>query len=93
VPKLIWTEGAKNDVDEIRKYVKERSPKAAARIGKRIKELVAHLKTNPEMGPVGRWPGTRELVITDTPYIVLYVVEDEGVLLLGVIHGAQDRDP
>ena len=45
------------------------------------------------MGKAGLWPGTRELVITDTPYLVIYVVEDEGVLLLGVVHGKQDREP
>ena len=93
MPKLIWTDGAKNDVTEIRAFVKARSPKAATRIGQRIKTLVAHLRTNPEMGKAGLIPGTRELVITDTPYVVIYVVEPEGVMLLGVVHGARDRAP
>lgn len=89
MPKLIWTEGAKNDVKEIRAIIAARSPKAATRVGRRIKELAAYLKTNPEMGKAGLMPGTRELVITNTPYLV----EDVGVVLLGVIHGARDRMP
>lgn len=45
------------------------------------------------MGKSGLIPGTRELVITETPYVVIYVVESEGVVLLGVVHGRQDREP
>lgn len=65
MPKLIWTEGAKNDFQEIRKTIEARAPKAATRVGRRIRELVVHLKQHPEMGKAGVWPGTRELVITD----------------------------
>ncbi len=94
MPKLIWTEGAKEDFREIRRTIAAKgSPKAATRVGRRIRELVVHLKTHPEMGKAGLWPGTLELVITDTPYIVVYVAEEDGVVLLGVAHGRQDRAP
>ncbi len=41
------------------------------------------------IGRRGRDPETRELVITDTPYIVGYRVTNR-VEVLAVIHGAQD---
>jgi toxin ParE1/3/4 len=33
--------------------------------------------------------GTRELVVTGTPYIVAYAVADQRVEVLAIIHGAQ----
>lgn len=93
MPRLIWLEGAKNDFVDIRRYLHERAPRAATRIGRRILEVVVHLKANPEMGKAGLLPGTREIVVTGTPYVVIYVVEDAGVVILGVVHGARDRAP
>jgi len=37
----------------------------------------------------GRVPGTRELVVTGTPYIVAYRVRDETVEILRVFHAAR----
>jgi toxin ParE1/3/4 len=34
-------------------------------------------------------PGTRELVVTGTPFIVVYRVEAATVVILRVLHGAQ----
>jgi toxin ParE1/3/4 len=43
----------------------------------------------PESGRIGRIAGTRELVIPRTPYIAAYVVLDDKVRILRVLHGAQ----
>lgn len=41
------------------------------------------------MGRKGRLEETRELVIVDTPYIVVYRVKDDKVEILRVLHSAQ----
>ncbi|TAI66617.1 hypothetical protein CWO89_07380 [Bradyrhizobium sp. Leo170] len=46
------------------------------------------LSDNPEMERPGRVPGTRELVIPMTPYIVPYRVAGQTVQVLRVFHGA-----
>jgi plasmid stabilization system protein ParE len=43
------------------------------------------------MGRESLVPGMRELVVTQTELIVLYVVENEAVVVLGVVSGRQDR--
>jgi len=91
VRRLIWTEPAKEDLTRIRRELTQLSPLGAKRIGARVVELVRHLRRNPEQGPMGRIPGIRELVITNTELIVLYVVKDEDVFILGVVSGRQDR--
>jgi plasmid stabilization system protein ParE len=44
---------------------------------------------NPEIGRRGRAPGTRELVISQTPFLVAYRVHNETIEVLRVLHGAQ----
>jgi toxin ParE1/3/4 len=43
----------------------------------------------PHRGRPGRWPGTRELVIPRTPYIVPYRVRGDFIEILRVFHGAR----
>jgi toxin ParE1/3/4 len=47
------------------------------------------LPDNPHMGRHGRVPGTRELVIPRTPYIVPYRLLDEAIQILRVYHGSR----
>ncbi|WP_163579795.1 type II toxin-antitoxin system RelE/ParE family toxin, partial [Klebsiella pneumoniae] len=43
----------------------------------------------PESGRPGRVAGTRELVITGTPYVAAYAVTAETIRILRVLHGTQ----
>ena len=56
----------------------------------RIMAAVAVLGENPRVGRPGRWTGTRELVITGTPYIAPYRVRAGAIEILRVFHGAQE---
>jgi plasmid stabilization system protein ParE len=43
----------------------------------------------PHAGRPGRVPGTRELVIADTPFIVIYRVVAKTLQVIAVLHAAQ----
>jgi toxin ParE1/3/4 len=63
---------------------------------RRIRGAVEQLAAMPGIGRPGRVPGTRELVVTGTPYIVPYRVRDDAVQIITVLHAAQkwpDRLP
>lgn len=45
----------------------------------------------PESGRIGQVPGTRELVVTNLPYIVVYRVNGDTVEILRVMHMSMDR--
>jgi toxin ParE1/3/4 len=47
------------------------------------------LSDNPQMGRPGRVPGTRELVIPRTPFIVPYRLQRNIIQILRVYHGAR----
>lgn len=55
----------------------------------RIRVQVRQLLQFPETGRPGRIEGTRELVITRTPYIAANRITGETVRILRVLHGAQ----
>jgi toxin ParE1/3/4 len=87
---VIWSPEAIQDLIELRACVAQESPAGARRIVLRILHDVEDLlPENPHMGRPGRVPGTRELVIPRTPYIVPYRVQGEALQVLRVFHSAR----
>ncbi|MGH8625221.1 MAG: type II toxin-antitoxin system RelE/ParE family toxin [Gammaproteobacteria bacterium] len=72
--RVVWSPEAQNDLREIYLFILQDSPYAARSLQALIKERVEHLRGNPYVGRPGRVPGTRELVISGTRYIVPYRV-------------------
>ncbi len=87
--RLEWLPQAIRDFAEIIDYIAEENPIAAIEQGDEIESQVAGLLDNRHQGRQGRVKGTRELVIVRTPYIAVYRVKKEAVLILRVIHGAR----
>jgi toxin ParE1/3/4 len=74
-----WLDDALADVAEIYRYVAADDVRAAARVVESIQAAVRRLNDAPHHGRPGRWPGTRELVVPRTPYIVPYRVAGDLV--------------
>jgi toxin ParE1/3/4 len=90
---IIWSALARARLQEIRAYVASDKPKAAEGLAMRIVAVVEALRAYPYLGRAGAEPGTRELVIGGTPYIVIYRVRGKRVTILTIWHGAQHREP
>ncbi|MFN3363544.1 MAG: type II toxin-antitoxin system RelE/ParE family toxin [Allorhizobium sp.] len=87
---VVWTLPAIQDLEAIQDYIADRRPAAATHLAKRIfDQTKALLAKNPNVGRLGRVSGTRELVVSRTPYIVVYRV-GARVEILAIIHGARD---
>jgi toxin ParE1/3/4 len=70
---ISWSREAIDDLASLRDYIAEDDPAAPRRIVLHIIQSVEQLlPDNPQIGQAGRVPGTRELVIVRTPYIVPY---------------------
>jgi toxin ParE1/3/4 len=91
--KLVWSPQADDDLDEIVRYIALDSVNAALRTQDRIEQAIGRLEEMPRVGRPGRVVGTRELVVTGTPYIVIYLVSDDEIGLSRIIHGAQRWPP
>ncbi len=84
-----WTEKANQDLNHIEEYIREDNPRAAiTTILKIINSAETQLSKHPAIGRPGRHPKTRELIITDIPYIIPYQIIGETVYLLRVIHSS-----
>ena len=86
---LVWSRRAICDLVSLREYIAEDSEQNAALVAMRILKAVDLLQTQPDMGRPGRVLGTRELVVSDTPYIIPYRVRRERVELIAVFNGRQ----
>ena len=62
-------------------------------MGDAIEAAVSRLADFPESARPGRVPGTRELVVPATPFIVVYRIEATDVVILRILHGAQKWPP
>ncbi|HTB33607.1 MAG TPA: type II toxin-antitoxin system RelE/ParE family toxin [bacterium] len=87
--KVRWTETALKYLEAAVLYVAEDSPPAAKNLATRIYIGVQILSEHPEIGRPGRCKGTRELVISGTPYVIPYRIKGDQVEILRVLHGAR----
>jgi addiction module RelE/StbE family toxin len=87
--KVTWTAPALRELEAIGDYIARDNQRAAARTVTRIFDIVARLGEQPGIGRPGRIAGTRELVVTGTPFIVPYRVRESEIEILTVFHGAR----
>lgn len=81
-----WLRTALRNLDEETTYIATDDARGARLVVKRVLDAVAMLAEQPGLGRAGRVPGTRELVVTKTRYIVPYRVRGETVEILRVFH-------
>jgi len=87
---VVWSPQAINDLTTLHAYIEHDDPAAAQRIVSHILHSVQDLLVRqPQMGRPGRVPGTRELVVPRTPYIVPYRVQANRLEVLRVYHAAR----
>jgi len=87
---LVWSPEAIDDLVALRAYIEQEDPAAAQRVALHIVRNIETLLPNtPEMGRPGRVPGTRELVVPRTPFIVPYRVIGDTIQILRIFHGAR----
>ena len=88
--KIRWVRLALDDLRHIDSFISKDSPSAAKKVLARIWETTQILKDQPHVGRAGRVTGTRELVISGTPFIIPYRVVSNEIQILRGIHGARD---
>ena len=86
---LVWLKRAIQDRDAQLDHIAKDDPMKAVVQGDRIAEQIDILLQHPQMGRPGRKQGTRELVISRTPFIVVYRLNGKRIELLRLLHGSQ----
>ncbi len=92
--RLTWRPRATQERTDAIAYIAEDNPSAALGQLDRIEEQTDMLLQQPKLGRVGRVKGTRELVISRTPFIVIYRLQaPQHVEILRLLHGSQQWPP
>jgi len=86
---LRWTEEAADDLEHIAYYLLSNAPGRAQDLIRAVYEAPTELLMFPNRGRQGKKEGTRELVLTPLPYIVVYRVFGETIFVVRILHGAQ----
>jgi toxin ParE1/3/4 len=92
--KVVVSEAAARDLDDILDWISRDNPRAAAKLVQRILARMDRLAIAglAHIGRPGLVQGTRELV--EPPYIIVYMVDEpaEEIVVLAIVHGARDRE-
>ena len=88
---IVWTESAAHDLEGIADYLLGEGVlfADAEEYVQRIYAAPKHLATLLGAGKPGRMPGTREWLVKDAPYALIYAVRGDCVRILRVMHGAR----
>ncbi len=83
-----WLRKALKNLDQEAEHIAKDDLQAALLVVQRIRYSVSLLANNPSLGHPGRVPGTRELVVPKTRYIVPYRVRPrlQRIEILRVFH-------
>ena len=87
--RIKWLRKALRNLDEEATYIAADNLTAARLVVRRVFEAVEQLAQQPNIGRPGRVPGTRELVVRNTRYIVPYRVRGDVVEILRVFHASR----
>ncbi len=84
-----WSTPATQQLAAAHEYIAADDEAAATEIANHIWDSVDMLARHSFAGRKGRVPGTRELVISGTPFVVAYRIEKNEVRILAVMHAAR----
>ena len=84
-----WLQKALRKLDAEASYIAVDDDVAARLVVTRVLAAVEALADQPSLGRPGRVPGTRELVVQRTRYIVPYRIKGETVEILRVFHASR----
>ncbi len=85
---LRWTTDAAADLERIADYLFEQVPERAADLVRAVYDAPAVLLEFPHLGRPGKKAGTRELVISALPHLIVYTVRGDVVFVVRLLHGA-----
>jgi toxin ParE1/3/4 len=84
--RLEWATPALDDLKAAGDYIAQDNPAAARRMANRVREAVELLQDQPNLGRPGRLTDTKELVVSGTPFVVVYRVRKGDVHIVRLLH-------
>ncbi len=90
--RLEWLQDAEADLDILTDYIAQDNIMAAIIMRDEIENQIQRLIDFPLSGRTGRVEGTREMVVARTPFVVIYRMTVD-IVIVRILHGAQHWPP
>jgi toxin ParE1/3/4 len=84
-----WLKIALRNLDEELTHIASDDPKSARAVLHRIADAISLLSTQPSLGRPGRVPGTRELIVPKTRYLIPYRLRRGTIEILRIFHASR----
>lgn len=85
-----WTKIAFADLEKAFEFIEsDEKAEAAKEVVLKILSGVEQVRTFPESGRSGRVEGTRELVVSKTPFIIIFRLKSGAIEILSILHHAR----
>lgn len=84
-----WLSRAIANLEAHTEHIAQDNPRTAYELADLAYAATEMLSRFPLLGRIGRVQGTRELVIPDTPFIIVYVVKPKSIQIIRMLHGKQ----
>ncbi len=91
--RIMWTHSARRDLMTHVDHLAARNPNAALQLEAAALQMIEGLIDFPHRGRPGRRKETRELLIPGLPYVVVYSISEDHILVLRLLHTEQDWPP
>ena len=88
--RINWTEPALADIEAIYDFIARDSSHYATRFVRRLLEAVERLAALPVLGRIVPEGDGRHWEVFESPYRIVYRVEDDVVHVIRLVHGACD---
>ena len=90
--RVVWTPEALQDRDDIWFFIAADNPGAASRLDAIFSDAAERLANHPNLGRIGRVPGTCELVLHEN-YRLIHEINGQTLWMLALVHTARQWPP
>ena len=87
--KIVLTEQAQNDQDDIYDYIRERSARGAFKVVTAVERTFRLISEHPEIGEATDREGIRAIAVPRFPYWVFYRIGVDSVEVVHIRHAAR----
>lgn len=84
--RIRWLSLAGDDLEQVGSWYREHAPEHLGQVAQSILTATDSLASLPLRGRPGVVDGTRELLVPGAPYILVYAVRDDSVVIIRVVH-------
>jgi len=88
--RLVWSKRFAAELRREYEAIKSDNPAAARATIERIVKTTIRLREFPQSGRAWRLEGARELVVSGLPYIVIYDLETDRIVLQTLFHTSRE---